>query len=563
MTDTADSQGPTLRDYVRVIWRRKWVVIAFTVLGLGLALAYSHTRTPLYEATATLIYETPLNVLNPLSSSYTDITGRQIQLDSVASVITSPEVTDMARERITTEDIAVDYGLTVAPEETAGSSTSTGSTVLVTAVSAHAPTAAHVANAYAIAFTEYRKAQAQEQVRQASQAIQSQIDTFNTRESRQSAEYYTLLQRAQDLQILEATVTGNFRVLIPARTPSAPFSPEPKRNGALGIAAGLVLGIGLALVLEQFDTRVRTRNEASAIVGMPVIGDLRKLTSKALSEPLVVLKDPFGLPAEAIRKLRSNLEFADVDGDLKSLVITSALQHEGKSLMICNLALSLAAAGRRVVLVDADLRRPKVHHFLGLANREGVSSVLSGRTNLCEAMRPYRLGPQSIEPAGPAASARVAGSADLQVLTSGPLPPNPAEIIASRSFAAMIAELVLQADLVLVDSPAILAVGDTAAIARCVDGLVLLTDLTRAKRPVLEEAIRQIDQMPCRKMGLVVVSDAKGERYAHHYAYHAEGESLLDHPAGGDERNVTVRSPQGTAAGVAPLPRKGANRRST
>jgi len=560
--ETGDAQGVRLRDYVHVIWRRKWIVIGVTVLFVGLALGYSYTKTPLYRGTSTLIYQTPLDVSDPLSGSWVDSTQREIELNSVSNIITSPELIATADERLKPEDITAGFAVTAEPELTAD--TYTGSIVVVTGVSANAATAARAANAYAETFTEWRKEQEQEQVRQAEQVIQRQIDAFDTAESRQSAEYFTLLQRLQDLQILEATVTGNFRVLAPALTPSAPFSPDPRRNGAMGLALGLVLGLGLALLLEQFDTRIRSQEEASAIAGMPVIGAVRKLPLKTLeADPLVVVTDPRGLAAEAIRKLRSNLEFADVDGDLRSLVITSALQHEGKSVTVCNLALSLAAAGRHVVLVDGDLRRPRLHAYLDLTNREGVSTVLSGRTDLRQALRSWERASRLTDSVGSDASAKAASSDYLRVLTSGPLPPNPAELVASRSFAAMIAELREEADLVIVDSPAVLAVGDTAAIARCVDGLVLLTDLTRAKRPVLEEAARQIDQMPCRKLGLIVVSDAKSERYAHHYEYYADSESQRDSTAGGNGRRVRVRPRSAEAIDrVQPLP-KSVDRRST
>lgn len=537
--DTDDLEGVKLRDYARVIWRRKWVVIAVMLLLLGLALGIAFTTTPLYQATATLIYEMPLNVSNPLSGTYVDATQLETELNSVASVIASPDLIARADERLKADEIAVGYSVTVAPEEKTG--TNTGSTISIAGVSPIASLAARAANAYAAAFTEYRKTQAQKQVGLARQAIQNQIDGFETAESRQSAEYLTLLQRLQDLQILEMTVTGNFRVLVPATIPSAPFSPNPSRSGAMGLAAGLVVGIALALLLEQFDTRVRTQEEVSAIVDMAVIGAIRRLPSKRLqAQPLMVLADPRGLAAEAIRKVRSNLEFANVDGDLKSLVVTSALQHEGKSLTVCNLALSLAAAGRRVVLVDGDLRRPRVHAYLNLVNREGVSTVVTGKTELHEALRPLKVGPWLTDPAGPGATEQVASGECLHVLTSGALPPNPAEIIASKSFAAMIAKLRQDFDLVIVDSPAVLAVGDTAAIARFVDGLIFLVDLERAKRPILEEAARQIGQMPCRKVGLVVISDAAGHRYAHRYEYHDESDLPFNATAGGNGRRKRV-----------------------
>ena len=538
-----DSRDVTLRDYIRVVWRRKWVVIGMTALFLALALGYSFTRTPMYEASATLIYETQLNVADPLSSGqFADATLRQTELSSVASVIASPDIIASARQAMGQRDIAAGYSVSAAVQTTTGQSDA--STVLVTAASPSARTAAAAASAFATAFTAFRKTQVQAQVRQAEQVVQSKLDSFKSPVSRQSADYVTLLQRLQDLQILEATVTGNFRVLVPATPPGQPFSPKPRRNGEMGLAAGLVLGIGLILLLEQFDTRVRTADEAAAIFGMPVVGNMPKLSSKALaSHPMVVLGDSRGRAAEAIRKLRGNLEFANVDGDLKSLFITSSLQHEGKSLVVCNLAVSLAATGANVVLVDGDMRRPQVHAYLELPNGTGLSTVLTGRSELHQTLRSRTVGLRLTEIGKSGELDAVSqGGERLHVLTSGPLPPNPAEILASRSFSSLMAQLRTDFDMVIVDAPSVLAVGDSAAIARSVDGIVFLMDLTRAKRPLLEEAAAQIMQMPCRKLGLVLVGPASRRHYSYdHYSDYAHGESPVDASAGKSARRESAR----------------------
>ena len=517
------TQDATLRDYARVVSRRKWIVIGIAVLFTALALAYSFVKTPLYEASAQLIYENQLNVSDPLASSGSiDSTTLQLELSSVASIIASPDLVESARG--TLGDTASGFKVSAAPDGTSGN------TVSITATSPGAQTAARAANAYAQAFTAFRKERELARVRQSEQIIQSRLDTFRSDATRQSADYLTLQQRLQDLQILEATVTGDFRVLVPAVVPSKPYTPKPVRNGLVGLVAGVIIGIGMVLLLEQFDTRVRTQEEAVATMGMPLLGHVPKLTAKALSgTPLYVLNDSKSHAAEAIRKLRGSLEFANVDGDLKSLFITSCLQHEGKSITVCNLALSIAATGIRVVLVDCDLRRPQVHRYLGLPNGTGVSTVLTGRTDLRDALRSRSAGPSltrvsTLDQADPDAGRNEV----LHVLTSGPLPPNPAEFIASKSFSSLVADLQTTFDLVIIDAPALLAVGDTAAIAGSVDGLVFLVDLTRAKRPLLLEAASQMSQMPCRKLGLVVLSPIPSRRYERaRYSYYVGSDSQV------------------------------------
>ena len=290
---------------------------------------------------------------------------------------------------------------------------------------------------------------------------------------------------------------------------------------------GLAIGIGVSLILEQFDTRVRTAEEAGSILGLSLLGQIPRRSSKAAQdEPLVVLGEPRSPAAESYRKLRGNLEFSNVDGDLKSILLTSSLQHEGKSVTACNLALSLSSLGHRVVLVDADLRRPQVHAYLRLGNAVGVSTVLTGKTPLDKALQRRPTGSSLTTFEELPGGARTESGSELHVLTSGPLPPNPGEIVASRSFAGLIEELEHGFDTVIVDSPAMLAVGDSAAIAPRVDGIVFVADLTRVRRPILISAASELEGMPCRKLGLVVISKNVRLDYASSYYRHSHETSV-------------------------------------
>ena len=243
----------TLRDYVRVVQRRKWIVLGAAVVLMALALAYSFVKTPLYEASAQLIYETQLNVADPLSvGGYVDPAQMQVELNSVAAAIASPELINSAGKALGRDIAATSYIVSAAPYAKSGQTDN--SIVAVTAISPSARTAAAAANAYATAFVLARKTREQERVRAAEQVIQKSIESFDTATERLSAEYLTLVQRLQDLRILEETVTGNFSVIVPATVPLDPFSPRPVRNGLVGLVAGLIFGIAIALLLEQFDT---------------------------------------------------------------------------------------------------------------------------------------------------------------------------------------------------------------------------------------------------------------------------------------------------------------------
>jgi polysaccharide biosynthesis transport protein len=524
-SERSDPQVTTFREYGRVVWRRKWLVIGAAVLFFVLALGYSLTRTPLYSATATLIYQSQLNISDPLSpSGYVDPSVRTTELASVADVIAGPSLVKSVRDSLGAK---ADYSVTATPQTAAGASDP--STVAISAVSTDARTASKAANTTATAFIALRKAQQQAQIRQAEEVVQARIDALKSSGDKTSADYLTLVGRLHDLQILEATVTGNFNLVVPASPPSAPFTPQTKRNAAAGLVGGLILGVIAVLLLEQFDTRVRTSEDLTSIFGMPLVGRLPKMPAKrAASQPLFVLQDPRGLEAEAIRKLRGNLEFANVDNDLKSFFITSSLQHEGKSLTITNLALSMAATGMKVLLVDGDMRRPQIHAYLQLPNVVGLSTVLTGRTKAKDAIRSVSIGPRVTVARGDADAGSLNGREHLFVLTSGPVPPNPSEMIASKSFLRLMTEMTPEFDMVIVDAPSVLAVGDAAAIAMCVDGVVFLVDLTAARRPALAEASTQIDRMPCRKLGLVMIDPAHSNRRYDRYAYHSSGESPLD-----------------------------------
>jgi len=522
-----EQEGLTLRDYLSVLWRRKWIILLVVVVATASAFYFSYRQTKLYEASADLIYEKPLDISNPLTGQvYTDPNERALELRSVGSVLASPDMESRAKAVLKEKGVAVTgIEVSAAPvqDETAGSTATSGNVVRITATSPYPERAAAAANAYAGAYISWRKERTQLQITTGIDALRKELAGFEGA-AKQSTEYLVLAQRLQDLKLLEATATGNFRVLVPATVPETPVSPKPLRSAILGFGVGLFAAIGLAFLLEQFDTRLRHADEAARILRLPILGRIPRISKRLLGESAVVaLSHPDGHPAEAFRLLRTNLEFMRVDDDVKSLLVTSSVQGEGKSVCVANLAVTLAMGGKKVFIVDADLRRPRQQAYFGLDNRKGVSTVVTGQTALDDALQKVYLDPVTgANDVDFKTWAR--GSESLSrvyVLTSGPLPPNPGEIVSSKRFAALIETLAEEADVVIVDSPAMLAVGDTPALASMVDGLVFLVDMHVAKRPILQQAADQLVRLPCRILGIVLrVDGARSGGYYSSYRYY-------------------------------------------
>jgi capsular exopolysaccharide synthesis family protein len=238
-----------------------------------------------------------------------------------------------------------------------------------------------------------------------------------------------------------------------ALTPSRPVRPQTRLNVILGVLLGLTLGVGLAFLREFLDRSVRTPEELEAAAGFPVVGTIPPF--KAAKEPLPVEHQPRTAVAEAFRKLRTNFAFLSVDRDSVCCVITSPNAADGKSTVAANLAVALAQSGQRVVLVDADLRKPSLHRLFDLPQRVGITTVLLDRADVHDAL-------QHCGPGLPA------------VLTAGQLPPNPSELLGSQRMAKLLAELRAAYEVVLVDCAPLLPVTDPMVISQFADGVLLI-----------------------------------------------------------------------------------------
>ena len=502
-----------LREYPRVIWRWKWLVALVVVASMAGAYLYSWRQAPSYRATTQLSYRQPLDVSNPLAGPSVGLDERQLALENVGNIAANPSVVRRA-EAILGGPPAHPYEVTV--ELQGGTATSTFNNVAaLSVVSADSAESADVANAYAQAVIEWSRDQQLAQLDQARRVTEGALKAFSSAASRRSPEYSLLLQRREDLRLLASAVNGEYQVIVPASAPSAPFSPRPKLAAAIGLIVGLMAGIGLALIAEMFSTSLRGRRDVSRALDLPVVGVIPDVPDR-YQEPgsLVTLSQPDGRAAEALRMLRSNLDHFNAD-EISPLLVTSCVAGEGKSTTVCNLAVTLAMAGKRVIVVDGDLRKPSVHERFGIPNHIGVTSVLAGEVELVNALRPIDVpspflryhGRNGSEPdSGPSPAAP-----RLLVLTAGPRSADPGEVVANNAFGAMIEDLKKSdADVVIIDSPALLEVGDAATMAAQVEGLIMVVDIHKVRRPALREAGFLLPTLPCRKLGAVMVKAKLG-----------------------------------------------------
>ena len=531
MTPNDDRRDTNPPELLGALWRRLWLVALVAVVCGAAAFFVANSEVRKYEGTARLLYQPPTDVSDPMASgSNIDPDTMSVQLESVSSTIESPAVRSQVKTLLDGTGALPEHEVTATPVEPQDPSTNAvfRSSIDISVVSGSPQSAARLANAYAAAVIALRQKETRERYAAAQQVIKDQLELYKTPESQVTADYAILTQQLHNLEVAEATATGDFKVIVPATPPTSPISPQPLKSAALGLAIGLIAGVAVAYAIARLDTRVRTSREVAEIVGIPTIGRVPRIPRSSLrAGDLVTVTQPGGQISEALRMIRSNLEWAAIDGELKSLLVTSSVKGEGKSLTISNLAVTLARAGNRVVLVDGDLRAPRLHAIYGMSNVVGLTSVALGRSDLDDALQVFPLAADGTRGA-PGAMVRlrpgqedqfVAGDeGSLHVLTSGPLPPDPGEVIASRRVAAVFQQLQLRDyDYVLVDAPPILVVGDAAALAPTVDGLVLLASMEKVRRPMLNNARDLLASFPCRKVGVVVT----GERVEHsdYYSY--------------------------------------------
>ena len=448
-----------LSDYIRIL-RKNWVIIVVaTLVGVGAAAAYSLTRTPTYESSSTVFVSTQTS--GSVAELQQGSSFAQARINTYVGLVSTPIVMNPVIAEL-------DLGVTAGQLASRVNASATLNTTLITITveDADPVVAADIANALAASLSSAVPA-----IEPASDAGASPIQ----------------LSRVRDAQ--------------PALSPSSPNVPL---NLALGLLVGLALGIGIAVLRTVLDTRVRNSRDLEQVTDTPLIGAIA-FDPKAKDRPLIVHANPLSPRAESFRALRTNLQFLDMGGRA-SFVVTSSVPSEGKSTTTINLAIALADAGKKVALLDTDLRKPKVAEYLGLEGGAGLTDVLIGRARLGDVMQPW-------------------GGRSMYVLPSGKIPPNPSELLASPQMHKLLEVLERDFDVVLCDAPPLLPVTDGAILSRATSGAIIAVAAGRTTRHQLTGALDALTTVDARVAGVVMtmVPTRGPDAYYNGYGYGGYG----------------------------------------
>jgi len=441
-------------EYLAALRKRWWVILVLAVLGAGIGYQQAQASTPMYRSTAKVFVslargDTVADLVQ--GSTYTrNLVESYVQLATVPAVL---------------EPVAEQLDLPVSAKQ------------LAAVVHAEAPLDTMLI-----------------EISASSRDAQRASDIANAVANQLSETVETLSPTSADgVASVKITMVGE------ATPAGVPFSPNTKLLVATGGALGLAIGFAIALAWARLDTRVRGTADLPREPARPLLGLIPYDRSISTEGPRTIIEHPRGALAEAYRRVRANLDFLDSADPVRAFVVTSTIPREGKSTTSVSLALALADTGRRVLLVDADLRRPAVARICGLEGEVGLTTILARKATLADVRQPW-------------------GIEGLDVVTAGRVPPNPTQLIDSAAIAAFLEEAKATYDMVIVDTSPLLAVSDAAVLARRTNGAIVVARARKVDRHGLQEALTTLDTLGATCLG-IVLNGGPRQRRATSYGY--------------------------------------------
>lgn len=533
-----------LRFYFNLLRKWLWLIILCGAIASAAAYLLSRQQTPIYEATSTVLINQARSATR--GTEYADILTSERVARTYAEILKDWPVLQQAASQFgfgeNYQAMAEQYQLDV-------SVVPVRDTQLVrVAVEANNPeVAALVANTLPIVFMNMNQQQQRDRYEITRQELQRElaeiegnmtstqeaIDVLGNPETadakselsqlesalkRYEASYISLLSSLEELRLSEVQTADNIVLTTPAQIPESPVRPRVLLNTLLAALVGAMLAVGAAFLTEYLDDTIKTPEDIRVLSGLPTLGAVIALDGDTPQKRLVAQTDPRSPAAESYRVLRTNLQFSSLDKPLGSIVVTSPGPGEGKSTTAANLALVIAQAGSRVLLLDGDLRRPNVHRLFQLPNNTGLTTAMLNVGQV------------------PASSIQKTLNPQLSVMTSGPIPPNPAELLGSARMKELIQQLQNDFELIIVDSPPLLAVADPAIVSKQVDGLLLVIGSGETRADMLDRAMERLEGVGSRPLGIVLnkLTHRTGGTYYQYYNY----ASFYKSPDEGDGRDT-------------------------
>jgi capsular exopolysaccharide synthesis family protein len=508
-TEPTEQTNLSFEQALGTLRRRALWILACFVLVAGAAFALSKHQTKKYTATASLVFNNDQTNQQAAGLQAVTVTNQLAQQSTNVKLI---QLGDMAAKTAA----KLDHGLTEAKvrEDLSVSPQGESNIVDISVIATTPALAADIANTYSKIFVAEQQNANYAYYASALALVNKQLATLTTKE-RVSPSGIALAGRAQSLGVLAELRSGNAQVAQAATVPTSPSSPKTTRNTALGAVLGLLLGLGVAFLLERFDRRIREPRDLEAIYGLPLLGVVPE--SAALSRSARRGGDDQAvLPpgeSEAFHLIRAHLRYFNVDRELRTLMVASAAPGDGKTTVARHLAGAAGRMGSRVLLVEVDLRRPTLAQQFNVPSGPGLSDVLIGAIPVNEAI-------QSIDleaPTGDGSRRRV-----LDVLVAGAvLPPNPAELIESHAMEAVLEQARSTYDLIVIDTPPLTAVSDAFPLLRKVDGVIIVGRVGRNRRDIAERLHETLTGAGAPLLGVVAngVKASGPGSYAYAYDY--------------------------------------------
>ncbi|HEY81588.1 MAG TPA: polysaccharide biosynthesis tyrosine autokinase [Caldilineae bacterium] len=515
-----------LRQYWDLFKKWLWLIALTTIIAGGVAFFVSSRQTPIYRASVRLLVSQ--SVSNSASLQYADILAAERLSSTYAQMLTARPMLVAAIAKAGLEGVVDPEDL----EEAISVQRVRDTQLIDLHVEYPDPIiAAKLANAIPEVFVEFTNQQQTARYQELKQSLQDQLQQLSEeiqatdarlqalgdatdaetnsrrailedRLAQYRSTYGNVLAQLENIRLAEANALDTITVVEPATPPERPVRPRVLMNTLLAMIVGGMMGLGAAFLIEYLDDTVKTPDDISRITTLSTLGIIAK--SKGNDGKLIALEDPRSPIVEAYRTVRTGIQFAGIDKPLRTLVVTSAEPGEGKSTVAANLAIVMAQAGSKVVLIDADLRKPTQHKRWGLPNTVGLTGALL-MDELSENMESL-LTPTLVD--------------NLWLLTSGQLPHNPSELLGSHKLKELVEFLLNDHDLLIFDSPPALAVTDPVVLGRSMDGVIVVIDAGTTREPALVHVLTEMEKVNANVIGIVLNRYRRGHGAGYYYYYY-------------------------------------------